>query len=214
VIVQRAGLRIVVRDVAALQIVLASSVVASMLVSLVYGEWYSALGFLLAAGCSAGGGFAVYRACGKCGEPRSHHAMVIAAAGWLVGALLGALPLLFIAWLTPDDVAQSFVPAGETYRSSLETFRNPLHAVFEAMSGYTTTSLTMAVHEPSLGKGVLFYRSTITWLGGAGRDRAPRAACSSTRPSSRAARSARASSAPRARSGRSTPARRSRWPCC
>jgi trk system potassium uptake protein len=94
--------------------------------------------------------------------------MVIAGAGWLVSALVGALPFVVIAYLTPDVVAQGFVPAGETYRSSLATFRDPLHAVFESMSGYTTTSITMAAHEPSLGNGVLFYRSVITWLGGAG----------------------------------------------
>lgn len=142
--------------------------VAGLLVAVVYAEWYSALGFALAAATSAGTGYLVYRWCGSCGEPRSYHAMLIAGAGWLFGALFGALPFLFIAYLTPDDVAQSFVPAGETYRSSLETFKNPLHAVFEAMSGYTTTSLTMAVHEPSIRKGLLFYRSAITWLGGAG----------------------------------------------
>jgi trk system potassium uptake protein len=60
------------------------------------------------------------------------------------------------------------VPAGETYRSSLEIFENPLHAVFESTSCYTTAGFTMAVHEPSIGKGLLFYRSAMVWLGGAG----------------------------------------------
>ena len=36
------------------------------------------------------------------------------------------------------------------------------------MSAYTTTGLTMVVHEPSVGKGVLFYRSFAQWIGGAG----------------------------------------------
>jgi trk system potassium uptake protein TrkH len=36
------------------------------------------------------------------------------------------------------------------------------------MSAYTTTGLSMAVHEPSVGKGVLFYRSFAQWVGGAG----------------------------------------------
>jgi len=162
------SLRIVVRDVGALQVLLSSAMLAALVVALGYREWYSALGFLLAAATSAGAGYAAYRLCRACGEPRSYHAMVIAGAGWLVGALFGALPFVIIAFITPDDVAQAFVPAGETYRSSLENFRNPLHAVFESMSCYTTTSLTMAVHEPSIGKGLLFYRSLTTWLGGAG----------------------------------------------
>ncbi|MBN2807795.1 MAG: TrkH family potassium uptake protein, partial [Prolixibacteraceae bacterium] len=46
--------------------------------------------------------------------------------------------------------------------------KNPLHAFFESMSAYTTTGLTMAVNEPSIGKGLLFYRSFAQWLGGAG----------------------------------------------
>ncbi len=62
-----------------------------------------------------------------------------------------------------------FIPAGADYTfSSLMYFRNPIHCFFESMSAYTTTGLTMAVHEPSVGKGVLFYRSLAQWFGGAG----------------------------------------------
>ena len=43
----------------------------------------------------------------------------------------------------------------ESIRVSLENFKNPIHAVFESMSCYTTSSLTMAVHEPSIGNGLL-----------------------------------------------------------
>jgi trk system potassium uptake protein len=168
VLLQRAGFRIVVRDIGMLQVLLSGGMLASLVVAVAYREWYPALGIALAAAASAGLGGLAYRLGRGAGDPRSYHAMVIAGAGWLVGALFGALPFLITAYVTPDDWAQSLVPAGETYRSSLETFRNPLHAVFESMSCYTTTSLTMAVHEPSLGKGLLFYRSIATWLGGAG----------------------------------------------
>jgi trk system potassium uptake protein len=168
VLLQRAGFRIVARDVAALQVLLASGMAAGLLVALACAEWYSALGFALAIAITAGLGMLVYRACRDAGDPRGYHAMVIAGAGWLVSAVMGGLPFLIIAYITPDDVAQAFVPDGETYRSSLENFKNPLHAVFESMSCYTTTSLTMAVHEPSIGNGLLFYRSATTWLGGAG----------------------------------------------
>jgi trk system potassium uptake protein TrkH len=168
VLLQRSGFRIVARDVGALQVLLSGGMVAAAVVSLLYREWYSALGLALGAAISAGAGGLVYRACRDAGEPRSYHAMVIAGAGWLVGALFGAVPLLITAYITPDDVAQAFVPAGQTYRSSLESFERPLHAWFESMSCYTTTGLSMAVHEPSIGNGLLFYRSTMVWLGGAG----------------------------------------------
>ncbi len=35
-------------------------------------------------------------------------------------------------------------------QSSLVYFRDPLHALFESMSGWTGSGLTMGIHEPSL----------------------------------------------------------------
>jgi trk system potassium uptake protein len=168
VILQRSGFRVIVRDIGGLQVVLASGMVASLAVSVLYREWYSVLGFAISIAISAGLGATAFRLCRHAGEPRGYHAMLIAGAGWMVSALFGALPFVAIAYVTPDDVAQAFVPAGETYRSSLEIFEHPLHALFESMSCYTTAGFTMAVHEPSIGNGLLFYRSVIVWLGGAG----------------------------------------------
>lgn len=166
--VQRSSLRVIVRDIGGLQVLLASGMAAGLLVSLIYREWYSALGFAIGIAIAVGLGTLAFRACRHAGEPRGYHAMLIAGAGWLVSALFGAVPFLAIAHLTPDEVAQAFVPAGETYRSSLSNFEHPLHALFESMSCYTTAGFTMAVHEPSIGKGLLFYRSIMAWYGGAG----------------------------------------------
>ena len=165
---QGSGLWIVMRDVGALQLLLSTGMLLSLLVSLLYGEVYNALSFLAAAGVTALFGTVAYRACRSAAEPKRRHAMVIAGAGWLLSAAFGALPFLFAAYLTPPEAAQAFVPAGESYPSSLVHFRNPLHALFESMSAYTTTGLTMAVHEPSIGHGLLFYRSLAQWIGGAG----------------------------------------------
>ncbi|AVR47373.1 cation transporter [Christiangramia fulva] len=94
--------------------------------------------------------------------------MIIAALGWLMIIILGGVPYFIIAHITPLNVMQSFVPLGETYVSSLMNFRNPLHCIFESTSAFTTTGLTMAYHEPSVGYSVLFYRSFSQWVGGAG----------------------------------------------
>jgi trk system potassium uptake protein len=166
--VPRSSLRVIVRDISGLQVLLAIALVAPLAVSLLYREWYSALGFAISMIAIAGAGAAAFRLCRYAGEPRGYHAMLIAAAGWLVSMLLGAVPILIIAHITPDAVAQGFVPAGETYRSSLEILRNPLHAIFESSSCYTTAGFTLIVHEPSIGKGLLYYRSHMVWLGGAG----------------------------------------------
>lgn len=160
--------RIIARDVGALQILIGASMLLPLLVSLIYGELYSALSFLAAGGVTAGSGVVAYRSCRDAGDPERRHAMVIAGAGWLVSSLFGSLPFIFAAWWTPSEVMQTMIPAGATYGSSLVYFRNPLHAIFESMSAYTTTGLTMAVHEPSIGHGMLFYRSLAQWIGGAG----------------------------------------------
>ncbi|WP_049804869.1 potassium transporter TrkG [Natrinema pellirubrum] len=139
-----------------------------LLVSLFYQEWYSAVAFLIAGMITALSGATVYKICEDAPEPKRHHAMIVAALGWFVTAAFGALPFIVAAHITPPAVLESFVPAGESYSSSLRYFRNPLHAFFESMSGYTTTGLTMSIHEPSVGHGFLWYRSQMQWIGGAG----------------------------------------------
>lgn len=161
-------LQIVLRDVGSLQVLLGSVMLLPLLVALLYGETYSAASFLTAGVISAGCGAGASRLFRNAPEPDRHHAMMIAGAGWLVTAMFGSLPFLIAAYVTPMEVAQAFVPRGETYTSSLFFFRNPLHALFESMSAFTTTGLTMAVHEPSIGRGLLFYRSLGQWIGGVG----------------------------------------------
>ncbi|WP_049947520.1 potassium transporter TrkG [Candidatus Halobonum tyrrellensis] len=139
-----------------------------VLVSLVYREWYSALAFLIAAGITAVAGGVAYKLNENAPEPQRHHSMIIAALGWAVTALFGAIPFVLAAYITPSAVLESLVPAGANYQSSLLYFQNPLHAFFESMSGYTTTGLTMSIREPSVGHGFLWYRSQMQWIGGAG----------------------------------------------
>jgi len=137
-------------------------------VGVLYSEWYSVLGFLLAASISLILGQGTHFIFRKALEPQYKHGYIIAALGWLIMTMMGGLPLYIIAFITPAEIMQSFIPAGMDYTSSLLYFRNPLHCLFESMSAYTTTGLTMAVHEPSVGKTVLFYRSFAQWIGGAG----------------------------------------------
>jgi trk system potassium uptake protein TrkH len=156
------------RQIGGLQIVLGITMVVPLIVSLIYGEFYSALGFLASFLICFLLGVSLYKGLRSSSEPLNRHALLIAALGWFSIAVTGALPFVIIAYITPPDTAQQFVPAGADYVSSLVYFKNPLHAVFESMSGFTTTGLSMAVHEPSIGKGLLFYRSFTQLLGGAG----------------------------------------------
>lgn len=139
------------------------------LVALIFGEWYSAVGFILSGVIIFCIGVSLILLLSNAEEPRQTQALIIASSAWLILTFLGGLPFYIIAWITPPDVMNNFIPPNAGYdMSSLIYFRNPIHCFFESMSAYTTTGLTMTVHEPSVGKGVLFYRHFAQWVGGAG----------------------------------------------
>ncbi|HEX2976751.1 MAG TPA: potassium transporter TrkG [Bacteroidales bacterium] len=161
--------QIILKQVGSLVSITGYIIAIPVVVGAIYGEGYSMAGFLLAAVIVWGTGSAIYRIFKCADDPHSNHSLVIAASGWLAVTLAGALPFLIIAWMTPEQAMNSFIPPGAGYNvSSLVYFRNPLHCFFESMSAYTTTGLSMAVHEPSVGKAILFYRSLANWFGGAG----------------------------------------------
>ena len=159
---------VVVRDIGSLLLVEAALMAASVLVALLFREFYVALGFLLASAVTSLVGYSARRRFGNAPDPLMKHGMVIAAAGWLSVAVFGALPFLLSAVLVPPAVRVSFVPAGMASVSSLTYFANPIHALFESMSGWTGSGLTMAVHEPTLPRTLQWWRSVIQWVGGVG----------------------------------------------
>jgi len=70
--------------------------------------------------------------------------MAIVAACWLTAGIFGSLPFFF-------GLEMSFVDA-----------------VFESVSGFTTTGSSILTDIESLPRGLLFWRSFIQWLGGMG----------------------------------------------
>lgn len=157
-----------IKQVASLQIILGFVMLVPAIFAIIYQEWYSLVGFLIAGTLTALLGYLVYRLFEKTEEPKEKHSLAIAAIGWLMIIIFGAIPYFIIAHITPLEVMQQFVPVGMDYTSSLLNFRNPLHCLFESTSAFTTTGLTMAYNEPSVGKSILFYRSFSQWVGGAG----------------------------------------------
>lgn len=157
-----------IKQVASLQIILGFVMLVPAIFAVIYQEWYSLAGFLIAGIFTALLGYLVYRLFEKTEEPKEKHSLAIAAIGWLMIMIFGAIPYFIIAHITPFEVMQQFVPAGMDYTSSLLNFKNPLHCLFESTSAFTTTGLTMAYNEPSVGKSILFYRSFSQWVGGAG----------------------------------------------
>ncbi|GMR15053.1 MAG: TrkH family potassium uptake protein [Gammaproteobacteria bacterium] len=79
-------------------------------------------------------------------ELRLRDGFLIVAASWLTLALVGALPFLL---LTQPDISY-------------------VDAVFESMSGLTTTGSTILTNIDGLPRGILYYRQQLQWLGGLG----------------------------------------------
>ncbi len=79
-------------------------------------------------------------------ELRSRDGFLVVAGFWTLLGLFGAAPLVFVAQpkLTLTD------------------------AVFEAVSGLTTTGATVIVGLDSLAPAILYYRAQLHWLGGMG----------------------------------------------
>jgi len=164
-----ADLATIARDVGSLLVMQAALMALSVGVALLAREYYAAEAFLFAAAVTAGVGVAARRRFAAAPEPRLKHGMVVAASGWFCTAVFGALPFFLTATMTPQAVASGFVPAGADYAaSSLYVFRDPVHALFESMSGWTGSGLTMAVHEPSLPRTIQWWRSLIQYVGGVG----------------------------------------------
>ena len=71
--------------------------------------------------------------------------MAIVAVGWTAVGLFGALPFYL----------------GDGYFTLTD-------AVFESVSGFTTTGASILTNIEAVSKGLLFWRSFIQWLGGMG----------------------------------------------
>ncbi|RLI93614.1 MAG: hypothetical protein DRO90_03315, partial [Candidatus Altiarchaeales archaeon] len=81
-------------------------------------------------------------------EARTRHIMITVSLAWIIITLVGSLPFILTHTLSPLD------------------------AVFESVSGWTTTGLTMIRNPEFLvqnyERDILFYRSFTQWVGGIG----------------------------------------------
>ena len=117
---------------------------APAIVALIYGERPDAMAFVLAGAGSALAGHLMARAyTGAADDLRRIEGLSIAAATWLVVAGAAAIP---------------FLSAG----------LSPIDAMFESMSGLTTTGATVIRDFREFGRGIFFWRALTQWIGGMG----------------------------------------------
>jgi len=117
-----------------------------ILVSLFYSDGSATL-FLVSAAILLALGLVIYLPVrGVKQELRLRDGFMIVVGAWLALVLVGALPFLL---LTAPDLGY-------------------VDAVFESMSGLTTTGATIITHIDALPRAVLYYRQQLQWLGGMG----------------------------------------------
>jgi trk system potassium uptake protein TrkH len=80
------------------------------------------------------------------GELNFHEGLAISVVGWFITCIAGMLP--YLIW------------GGE--------FNSVPNALFESVSGYTTTGATILNDVEALPKGLLFWRSSTSFIGGVG----------------------------------------------
>jgi trk system potassium uptake protein TrkH len=146
----------VLRDLGVVLHVPGLMALVSLPLSLLFGEGYATGPLLVTAAASLLPGQALYWSCRRAPAMRLRHAMVTVVVSWIAVPLIGALPFLLIAGAQPA--------AGET----LLVFRDLWNALFEAMSGFTSTGLTMTARPSELPHCLQWWRSFMQWVGGVG----------------------------------------------
>lgn len=132
------------RILGALLLYLAAALLVPLPFSLVFGDG-AAGAFLGAAAISAGCGGILLVRCRTRGELSIREGFAVVTFGWVAFALFGALPYLL----------SGSIPSC-------------IDALFETMSGFTTTGSTILADIEALPPSLLFWRSFTQWLGGMG----------------------------------------------
>ncbi len=138
------NLRAVIGVLGFLLLVTAGSLLLPVVVALAYGQndWPA---FLIAATVGLVVGGVAMRIGRGAAEPRTREGFAIVTFGWLAVGLLGALPYVLSGQI-PD------------YTS----------AVFESISGFTTTGASILTDIERCTRATLFWRALTHWLGGMG----------------------------------------------
>jgi trk system potassium uptake protein TrkH len=123
------------------------ALLAPAMVALFYGETRDAIFFALTAALTAVVGLAMRRAAGAEADDferlRRIEGIAIVAVTWMVVAHLAAIPYMW-------------------------THHGYVDALFESMSGLTTTGATVFTDFSLYGRGIFFWRALTQWVGGLG----------------------------------------------
>lgn len=140
------NVRIVGKYIGYLLVLEAALMLPSILVALLYAEYRGVFAFLLTAAlCVVAGGALVLLCRKQAGGMYAREGFVVAGGGWVLISIFGALPFVF---------------SGE--------IPHFIDALFETVSGFTTTGASILTDVETMSHGMLFWRSFTHWLGGVG----------------------------------------------
>lgn len=138
------NIQLTLRILGALLLFLAAALLFPIPFSLYYADG-AALAFIWSSSISFLVGLILFRLCQSDRELSVREGFAIVTFGWLFYAIFGALPFLL----------SGAIPA-------------PLDAMFETMSGFTTTGASILTRIEGLPESILLWRSLTQWLGGMG----------------------------------------------
>lgn len=151
-------MKTILRDVGLFLHVPAIMAIISLPVCFFCQEIYAIIPFLSCAIASLAVGQLLYRSTSSKADNTIPHAMVTTAISWFLVPLFGAIPIVMTA---------NFAIASASTATLLQ-FKNPLNAIFEAFSGFTSTGLSMALRYSELPQTIQWWRSLMEWTGGVG----------------------------------------------
>ncbi|MBU7020844.1 MAG: TrkH family potassium uptake protein [Theionarchaea archaeon] len=115
----------------------------AILIPVIFGEFHAVWYFLLTSGLAFLSSMVLLSVRVE-EEPRTRHAMIVAALAWVIVPLYSTIPIFFIEKMPFID------------------------CMFECMSGWSGTGLTMVIREDLLSHSIQFWRSLMQWIGGVG----------------------------------------------
>ncbi len=145
-----------IRDLGILLHTPAVLAVPSIIVLIVFEEYYALPSFLGMAALSLLLGQGMYQTFKRSSKSSPRNTIIMVALAWLLIPIIGSIPFYFIGHLEEAIVGQAINYGGAA------------SAFFESMSGFTSTGLSMVTRPDTIPQTLQFWRSISEWTGGMG----------------------------------------------